>query len=342
MEGISNRDSALYPWQEKLWQQLSNNSIKNRIAHALLLSGSKGVGKYQFALAFKNSLLCSENSSGQAACGECRFCKMQNHPDFYEVTLEVDDKTEKQSNVIKINQIRNLIEFCSLHTHFGEAKVIIIHPAEAMNKNASNALLKILEEPPQNTYFILISNEKHHLSATIKSRCQLVNFKTPEIADSRKWLQSQSISEDVANSCLKFAYNAPLTAKFLAESEYINQHSELINNLLAIANKAEDPVVIANSWLKIDPNVPLQALYSCLSDLILLKNVQNCSDIINSSQLDRFQQIANNVSYAGLYVILDKIALAKHQIQANIAILGIYEDILNLWQRLTIKIIQQR
>jgi DNA polymerase-3 subunit delta' len=342
MAEATHIQSQLFPWQEKLWQQLSITSVNNRIAHALLLSGPKGIGKYQFAIAFKNSLLCSDNEVGTPACGECRFCKIQNHPDYYEISLEVDEKTDKQSSVIKIDQIRNLIEFSTLHTHFGKAKVIIIHPAETMNKNASNALLKILEEPPQDTYFILISNEIHQLSATIKSRCQLINFPIPEIADSKQWLHSQSINNEIAESCLKFAYNAPLTARNLADTNYIEQHANLIDNLLAIANKTEDPVVIANSWLKIDTYVPLQALYSCLSDLILLKNVQNYPDIMNSNKLDSFQFIANNVSYAGLYVILDKIVLAKHQIQANIAILGIYEDILNLWQRLTNKAVQQR
>ncbi len=342
MELKDHIDTILYPWQKKIWQQLSCSSKNNRIAHALLLSGPVGLGKYQFSLAFKNALLCSENNTGELACGECRFCKIQHHPDFYEVTLEVDEKTGKQSSVIKIDQIRDLIEFTALHTHFGEAKVIIIHPAEAMNKNASNALLKILEEPPQDTYFVLISHERHQLSATIKSRCQLVNFTLPEITDSKNWLESQAVTNGVANLCLKLAYNAPLTAKILAESNYIEQHSKIIDNLLSISLKTEDPMVIANSWLKIDSNLPLHALYSCLSDVILLKNVPNCTEIINSSSLDQFQNIANTVSYTGLYVILDKIVNAKHQIQVNIAILGIYEDILNLWQRLTIKVVQQR
>lgn len=334
-------NNQIYPWQKEIWDQLCKTSINKRIAHALLFTGPKGVGKYQFAMAFKNSLLCSENSLGEHGCGLCRFCKMQQHPDFYEVTLEVDERTDKKSNVIKIDQIRKLIDFSLLHNHFGKAKVIIIHPVEAMNTNASNALLKILEEPTQNTYFVLISNEIHQLSATIKSRCQLVNFTIPNLDISKQWLQSQSLSDDIANLCLKFAYNAPLTAKRLADNNYIEQHSKLMENLLSISNRSEDPIVIANSWLKIDTDVPLQALYSCLSDLILLKTVENCSEITNSNRRDILQNIANNVSFAGLYVILDKIILAKHQIKSNVAILGIYEDILNLWQRLTNKVIKQ-
>lgn len=333
-------NNKLYPWQNEIWNKLCNTKKNNRIAHALLFSGPDGVGKLQFALAFKNSLLCSENTPGTHACGECRFCKMQQHPDFYEVTLEVNEKTDKKNNVIKVDQIRKLIEFSLLHTHFGEAKVIIIHPAEAMNKNASNALLKILEEPPQDTYFVLISNEIFHLPATIKSRCQLVKFNVPELDSSIKWLQSQAISESTSNSCLRFAYNAPLLAETLAKTNYSEQHTKLVDKLLSISNMTEDPMVIANSWLKIEPNVPLKVLYSCLSDLILLKTVQNCSEITNTQNGDILQNIADNVSFTGLYVILDMIISAKQQIKANIAILGIYEDILNLWQRLTNKVIQ--
>ncbi|MFV1984599.1 MAG: DNA polymerase III subunit delta' [Thiohalomonadales bacterium] len=338
---LNNHVSPLYPWQKDIWSRLCNTSINNRIAHALLFTGPKGVGKLQFAKTLKNSLLCSENTPGELACGECRFCKMQHHPDFHEVTFEEDERTGKISNSIKIDQIRKLIDFSLLHTHYGLAKIITIHPAETMTNNAANALLKILEEPPDNTYFVLICNEIHRLSATIKSRCQRIEFNIPDIEDSTQWLQSHDISEDTASSCLIFASNAPLAAKILAETNYIEQHSKFIKSLISIANKSEDPVVIANSWLKIESSLPLHALYSCLSDIILLKTVQNSSEITNKLNRDILQNIANSVGFTGLYVILDKIILAKPQIQSNVAILGIYEDILNLWQRLTNNVIPQ-
>jgi len=332
------KKNNLYPWQNKNWEQLSLSRVNNRTAHALLFTGPKGLGKYEFSLVFKNSLLCSENSLGELACGECRFCKMENHPDFHEVTYEFDEKTKKFSSSIKIDQIRALINFSLMHSHFGQAKVIVIYPAEAMTTSASNSLLKILEEPPQDTYFILISNEIHQLSATIKSRCQRIKFAIPDVEVSKQWLQSQSINIEIAISSLKLAFNAPITAKKLAGSNNIEQHFKFIQNILSIANMSEDPMIIANSWLKIESNLPLQALYSCLSDIILLKTVQNNTEIINTPNRDMLQKIANNVSYAGLYTILDKIALAKQQIQSHVTLLGIYEDILNLWQRLTTKV----
>ncbi|VAW90776.1 DNA polymerase III delta prime subunit [hydrothermal vent metagenome] len=336
----SNTIQTIYPWQFDAWNRLTSNTKNNRVAHALLISGAKGVGKYHFATAFKNAMLCSDKQTDGLACGKCRYCKMQQHPDFYEITQEVDERTNKKSNVIKIDQIRKLIDFTLLHTHFGMAKIIIIHPAEAMNKSASNALLKILEEPPQDTYFVLISDQIQQLSATIRSRCQIINIQQPDIDTSMQWLNSQNINDNIVSLCLELAYNSPLTAKMLAETNYIEQHTKLIKNLLSISSQSEDPMVVANSWLKIDTNVPLHALYSCLSDLILLKSMENNPKIINNINRDSLQNIANNVSFTGLYVILDKIVFAKHQIQSNVAILGIYEDILNLWQRLTSKIIQ--
>ncbi len=330
-----------FPWQRDNWSRLYNTAASSRIAHALLFMGPGGVGKYQFAIAFKNALLCSENTIAEPACGKCRFCKMEHHPDYYEVTLEVDERTNKKSNVIKIDQIRKLIEYSHLHTHFGKAKVIIIHPAEKMNVNASNALLKILEEPPQDTYFVLISNESHQLSATIKSRCQAIKFTIPSFEESKQWLESHNVGSKDAVSCLQFAYNAPLTAKNLADINYIEHHSKYIESLLSITKRSEDPMNIADSWLKVDPSMPLQALYSCLSDLIILKTITHSSEILNKDNMKSLQNIANNVSFNGLYVILDRIVAAKLQIQSNVAILGIYEDILNLWQRLTSKVIQQ-
>jgi len=332
-------NATVFPWQQEIWAKLNysnKTSGEKQIAHALLFSGSKGVGKLPFSFAFKDSLLCSENKKGERACGECRFCRIPEHPDFHEVTFEINEKTGKISSTIKIDQIRKVIEFSHMHSHYGKAKIILIHPAEAMNNNAANALLKILEEPPQNTYFILVTNELHRLSATIKSRCQLVKFQLPDTTVSIQWLQSESINAELANTCLDLAYNAPLTAKSLAESNYSKQHTQFIDNLLSVSNRTEDPMVIASSWLKINSNMPLQALYSCLSDLILLKTMQKGAEITNKQNQPSLQNIADNVSFTGLYVILDKISAAKFLIQSNINLLGIYEDILNLWQRLTI------
>jgi len=333
-----NNSEFILPWQELIWQQVLNTKNQNHIAHALLFAGPLGIGKLQFATAFKSSLLCSKNSISEPGCGQCRFCKMSEHPDFHNVTFEVDEKTGKVSKSIKIDQIRKIIEFSLLHSHYSKAKIIIIHPAEAMTVSASNALLKILEEPPEGTYFVLISNETHNLSATIKSRCQLVQFKIPDANVSRQWLLSQSINKELIEPCLKLAFNAPIAAKDYADKKYIEQHIILINNILSITNNSVDPMDIASTWLKIESNLPLQALYSCLSDLILLKSVGSESEIINDSNRAILQNIANSVSFTGLYVILDKLLLAKHQIKSNISLLGIYEDILNLWQRLTNKV----
>ena len=185
--------SPLYPWQAADWQRLQ--TLRQRPPQALLLRGSAGIGKLLLATEFARSLLCRAPQADGLACGQCPSCRwfaQGTHPDFRllqpesetegEDSAEGDDgkRKKKASKQIKVEQIRELAQFCSLSAHQGGRRVVLIQPAESMNPNAANALLKMLEEPPADLLFILVSHQYQQLLPTILSRCLSFPLALPE------------------------------------------------------------------------------------------------------------------------------------------------------------------
>jgi hypothetical protein len=141
----------LYPWLEPYRASLAAVLEQGRFPHALLLTGQPGMGKATFCDYLAKMLLCEHPSEDHIPCGTCPGCiqfEAGTHADYFHVHPEVDEKTGKESKAIKVDQIRELAERLSLSSHRGGYKVAVLNPAEAMNINAANSLLKTLEEPP--------------------------------------------------------------------------------------------------------------------------------------------------------------------------------------------------
>src|SRR5690606_26968585 len=149
------------------WQQICAQQAANKLPHALMLAGPKGIGKRHLAEALAHLLLCLAPVEG-TPCGKCRSCQLnhaQPHPDFLMLA------PEEGSKAIKVDQVRGLIESLGKTAQQGGYKVLVLEPAEAMNINSANALLKSLEEPANNTLLILVSHTPSAVLPTIRSRC---------------------------------------------------------------------------------------------------------------------------------------------------------------------------
>ncbi|MDQ2915556.1 MAG: DNA polymerase III subunit delta' [Pseudomonadota bacterium] len=213
--------AAPLPWQQSMVAGLL--SQRARWPHAMLITGPAGIGKRVLAQSLARSLLCESPAPDGAPCGicaSCRYAAAGQHPDLRIVEpIEVDDDGEaKVVEWISVDRVRALTRWAELTSHRGGAKVALIVPAERMNAPAANALLKSLEEPPPNTYFMVVSHLPGRLPATIISRCQRIAAPHPTPAAAREWLAEQDIED--GDFALAQANYAPLRALMLADAEY--------------------------------------------------------------------------------------------------------------------------
>ncbi|HEX7811742.1 MAG TPA: DNA polymerase III subunit delta' [Burkholderiales bacterium] len=268
-----------FPWIAASLARLPAN-IKN-LPGALLLGGQPGLGKRTTALFLARAVLCETSRDGWGACGTCASCHLVaagNHPDLRVVELATEEEqpgeeetassSKKPSKQISVDRIRSLGEFVTTTAYRGRAKVIVISPAEAMHPAAANAVLKILEEPPGNTYFLLVSHQPDRLLPTIRSRCFQVPFALPAPDAALEWLKGRGIEQP--ELALAQGGYAPLAAIEKAESpEYWTQRKALLD---ALARPGFNPVVAAERAEPIEGPVLAGLLQQWAYDIAAIKS----------------------------------------------------------------------
>ena len=207
---------SIYPWFKDAWIAIHENK---KLPHALIFKGREGIGKYNFAIKFAKSYLCQKPLSNHLPCEACSSCEWfpDSHPDFKHIApIENEDdeslkrKTVRKKNIL-IDQIRGLSEYLELSVHQENGRrIVLIEPADSLNQAASNALLKILEEPPENTLFILVTSQTQKLIATIRSRCQLLDLRGPSLDEARSFLIDQKITDE--DNLLSYTGGSPFNA----------------------------------------------------------------------------------------------------------------------------------
>ena len=224
---------ALAPWLQRQLERL----LAQR-GHALLLAGPSGLGQYDLALGLARAWLC-ERPTSQGACGQCGSCHaidVRTHADLRVLmpeTLslelgwpldetaqkEIDDKKRKPSKLIRVDAARDAVTFTQLTRSRGAAQVILIFPADRMNNESANTLLKTLEEPLGEVRFVLATEAAHQLLPTIRSRCQTHVMSWPSDAEALQWLQDaasqltgKSVPPEMANAWLQAAGGRPTDA----------------------------------------------------------------------------------------------------------------------------------
>lgn len=230
----------LYPWQDEIWKRLLG--VRDRLPNSLLLKGSKGIGKLDLAQDFAKALLCNAPLATGLACENCSSChwfSLETHPDYRFIQPDsltsTEDETEKEggkkaSREISVDQIRSLSSFINLSSHVGGYRVVLIHPAENMNNNAANALLKTLEEPTDKLLFILVTHKPQQLLPTILSRSLSVTVPNPAAEVSSNWLKLQGIVDP--HAALALSGFAPLAALQWAADSADSEERKLILNAI--------------------------------------------------------------------------------------------------------------
>ncbi len=326
---------VVYPWQQLQWRQLLTQFAQSRLPHAVLLQGSAGLGKLEFAKQFAKYLLCN-NRSSEKACNQCPECLLwlaDNHPDLWGVFPEATGKN------IKIDQIREVITGLQKTTQRGGYHIAIIAPADALNRAAANALLKTLEEPAEKVILLLVSHRPGVLPATITSRCQFIRFTAgiealpwltqqlqalPYAMGDRKGenrdsppsfraigfadaqdMNQEAIRESLAQSLLRVAEFAPLKAMELAAGDYFNLRNQVLSQLQtnSIDYPKSDLLV---SWL--------DAFFSIAVDLLRLQLGANTQWLVNPDCAVQLHTLAKTYTRPRLLSLLSNLSLARQAV----------------------------
>ncbi|MDX1569237.1 MAG: DNA polymerase III subunit delta' [Xanthomonadales bacterium] len=252
----------IHPWLQTNWENLLACADADRVPHALLLHGPRGVGKRSLADAFAAALLCEDREAGASACGSCQACTLVaagTHPDLHRVGLE-EDRSQ-----VRVDQIRELSRRAALTSSRGTYQLFIVDPADRMNRSAANAFLKTLEEPRAGSVLMLVADTLGNLPVTILSRCRRLTIALPSRDEARAFLAGK-VSEADMDLLLEAAGGSPGLAAEYVDAGLEGAYRQIRQDLGAAQQGREGPVEIAERWVAENPAQCLDWMASLLTE----------------------------------------------------------------------------
>ena len=274
-----------FPWIDK---KISSIDLTN-LSHALIVEGQEGVGKNQICRYLINGLLNEKNSQN--------LIKNNSHPDLFCINNETlisyfqrEDKVKLKNKTKKIPVafIREAIEFVMLKSGLSKNKILFIDGAENLTISSQNALLKTLEEPPQNTYIIIQSNRFKCLNQTIYSRCQLIHFNNLSQDELYSWVED--ILQNKNDKSVIPSYMTPKKVSQLIDDGLFEDLKILNNHLCTLFNKGIDGKVISDV---IDLNIDFNEKLNYIIDFALSTSKEGNSNIHPVRLSDFIQELSN-------------------------------------------------
>ena len=274
-----------FPWIDK---KISSIDLNN-ISHALIVEGQEGVGKNQICQYLINGLLNEKNSHN--------LIKNSSHPDLFCINNETlisyfqredKDKLKNKTKKIPVGFIREAIDFVMLKSGLSKNKILFIDGAENLTISSQNALLKTLEEPPQNTYIIIQSNRFKCLNQTIYSRCQLIHFNNLSQDELYSW--AEDILQNKNDKSVIPSYMTPKKVSQLIEDGLFEDLKILNNHLCTLFNKGIDGKVISDV---IDLNIDFNEKLNYIIDFALSTSKEGNSNIHPVRLSDFIQELSN-------------------------------------------------
>ena len=274
-----------FPWIDK---KISSIDLNN-LSHALIVEGQEGVGKNQICQYLINGLLNEKNSQN--------LIKNNSHPDLFCINNETlisyfqredKDKLKNKTKKIPVGFIREAIGFIMLKSGLGKNKILYIDGAENLTISSQNALLKTLEEPPQNTYIIIQSNRFKCLNQTIYSRCQLIHFNNLSQDELYSW--AEDILQNKNDKSVIPSYMTPKKVSQLIEDGIFEDFKILNNHLYTLFNRGIDGTVISHV---IDLNIDFNEKLNYIIDFALLTLKEGNSNIHPVRLSDFIQELSS-------------------------------------------------
>ncbi|MBK6598175.1 MAG: DNA polymerase III subunit delta' [Proteobacteria bacterium] len=251
------------PWLATAQQSIQAAVQADRLPHALLIHEDAGAGGLELARWTSQLLLCRDRPRAPCgACPDCQWVLAGQHPDCMSV------QPEGKSRQILVDQIRTAVAELRLTGHSGRAKIAVFAPAEAINANAANALLKTLEEPTPSTLLILITAQPSRLLATIRSRCLTLRVAAPARAEAIEWL-TQSRGAGPWEAALDALNTGPLSLTEVDPAAIAATRRQVIEQLGQLEQQAVEPPALAEQWAKDELELRLACTESWVTDQIL-------------------------------------------------------------------------
>lgn len=347
--------NPVHPWNNAKAKSLTRD--RTRLPHALLMCGPQGVGKNALAQWLAQCLLCVQPNEEGDACDQCQNCRLfsaGSHPDLHVVQPEAiykasedllsryaqryapadKSKESKDSTVIRIDQIRSLIENAQTRPQIGACKLLLLSPADSMNVNAANSLLKLLEEPPADSYLVLIADRPARLPATIRSRCSRIDVPIPPRSMSLAWLVGQGLAEPQARLLLDLAGGAPLAAHALAQSDFLAERTSLMEDMEKLAGGQTDPLTCAARWKTLGAERCLLWMQGYLSDLVGTGMRGGAGYLYNPDCEARLQALEKRLDLKQLFQFTDVVGRNRALLGGPLDEQLMLEDTLIRWTQL--------
>jgi DNA polymerase III subunit delta' len=254
------------PWLTVAQEQLRAAHLAGRTPHGLLIHEAPGTGGSLLATWFAQMILCTSQAAPCGQCAACRRVSTREHPDF--TTLDPD--VESKLGQITVDQVRALGEKLSLSSYEGRGTVVVIEPAHALNRNASNALLKTLEEPRRDAHLVLVTGSPSLLPATVRSRCLRLSLPIPDRELVLAWLSAEQPQHRAQwPAVIEVLGIAPLEAVKADVPRLLALRDEVLQVLQGAAAGRLDVLRVAESWAKDDLALRLTCIENCLTSRVL-------------------------------------------------------------------------
>jgi len=243
--------APLAPWQARAYAHLVSIFDAGRLGHGVLFCGAAGLGKHVVAERLAQRILCREPACADP-CGHCRSCQLfaaGTHPDHGIISFIPTKDGARMRTEIVIEQIRELGERLALTPQYGGAQIAVLDPADAINHAASNALLKTLEEPQPGRYLWLVTAHPARLSATIRSRCQRVEFRLPPRDEAIAWLATQGHDRAAIEEALVAARGHPGLADQWLKGDGLALRRQVAADLDKLERGTASALATAQAWV---------------------------------------------------------------------------------------------
>lgn len=304
--------------QIQIKEHMQNVIATNKVSHAYIIQGEKGMGKAYIANIFAMALQCE--SKEYVPCQTCHSCRQvlsKNQPDIIHVIHEKPNSIGIDDIRLQVNQNIGIKPYASPY------KIYIIDEAEKMTTQAQNALLKTLEEPPAYGIIIILVNNLELLLPTILSRCVTLHMK-PVVEDQIKeyLMEVVQVPDYKADFAAAFARGNIGKAKSLATSEDFDMIRREAITLMKYVDEMEIAEIIATikkiSEYKVDIQEYLDIIITWFRDVLLFKATNDANYLVFKEEIHAIKKVANKSGYEGIEIIIEAIDKAKARLRANV------------------------